>query len=112
MAYGSIIQPATVDTSGLTVSTEAATAGSASITAGETTGTASIPAGSRYVKIRVAGFVQTGDQEVDATINSTTWSVGRVAEFRAGFDRQNNEELLLPAFSINGNGGRVFYEYY
>jgi len=110
MANGNVFNPSSVSVDG--VSIDPAGEGSASVTRGETTGEVTIPAGQRYVRIRVAGFVQDNDTESDATINGSTWSVGSVEEFHAGYDRQNNEELLLPEFTINGNGGRVFYSYY
>ncbi len=81
------------------------------VTRNETIGEVTIPAGALWVRIRVAGAIQDGDNEADATINGTTWSVGSVEEFHAQFDRVNNKYKPLPAFEINGNGGRVFYAY-
>lgn len=109
MAFISSNLPASIGD--VTVDIEAPTEGALAITTSETTGAFSISAGARWVQIRNAGFVQDGDAEADATIQGQSWSPGREERWEAVLDQANNELLLLPAITGNGNGARLFITY-
>lgn len=105
------IPPASITTGEITVDVTPPIDGAAAIVTGEITGTITIPAGCYWIRIRNAGFVQTGDVEGEATINGGNWSVGREELFTATLDEVAQVYKKLPAIAINGNGSRVFYSY-
>jgi hypothetical protein len=111
MAYIQSSLPATLSVEEVTVEITPPTESSLSITTIETTGAISVPAGARWAQIRNAGFVQDGDDEANATIQGQSWSPGREERWEAFLDQANNELLLLPAITGNGNGSRVFITY-
>jgi len=101
--------PASITTGNISITPP--TAGTTTITSLEATGSFTIPAGCYWVRIRNAGFVQDGDLEVSATINGSSWSVGREELYTSTLDEVANVYKKLPAFTGNGNGSRVFYSY-
>lgn len=106
------VPPASV--SGVTVEIAPPEEETATIEKIEETGAFSIPAGQRYVKIYNAGITQDGDIEADATVNwaSSTedLSVGDQWYFKT--EPQTDKVFLSPAITGNGNGSRVFIEYW
>lgn len=84
----------------------------AAATIGNTTGSASIPAGALKVLIYFFGFFQSGDDgEAVGTINGQNWPNGVPYEAQAIYDPANEQYKPLPAYTIEGNGARVFYHY-
>ncbi len=81
------------------------------ITTLETTGSFNIPEKTIWVKIKNAGFVQTGDDEVEATVNGQSWSPGREEEWKSFVDPSTGKTFKLPAITGNGNGARLFITY-
>lgn len=100
--------------SGITVEIAPPTEETATIIKSEETGAFSIPAGQRYIRIYNAGIVKDGDQEADATVNwaaqSENISVGDDWSFKT--EPQTDKVFLSPAVTGNGNGSRVFIEYW
>lgn len=71
-----------------------------------------IPAGQRYVKIYNAGAIFPGDIEEDMTVNGTDYPVGFTLYFNQIYKEDEQKVLTSPEYEIDGNGSRVFYEYY
>jgi hypothetical protein len=95
----------------VTITVDPSTAGTTNITSIETTGSFSVPAGCYWVRIGNKGFIQDGDLETQATVNSVSWSVGHEELFEATYDQVTKILKKLPAFTGNGNGSRVFISY-
>lgn len=103
--------PASITTGAINVGLKPDDPASQSIITGETTTTFTIPAGTSWVKIRNAGFVQQGDLEAIIQVNGSDWSVGREEVFECKRDTVLQLLKLNPSFAIVANGSRVFYSY-
>jgi len=106
------IPKATIDVGEITVELTPPTPGTGTVTQLETTSSFSIPAGQRYVEIYVAGAVQSGDLEVNATIQGQSISIGNTYKYTQTLDAVNNVLELSPAITGNGNGTRLFIKYW
>jgi len=84
----------------------------ATLTKGNTTGSVTIPAGALKVMIYPFGFFSSGDDgEAITTIDGENWPNGVPYEVEAILNPNTQEYKRLPAITLNGNGGRVFYQY-
>ncbi|HMN89083.1 MAG TPA: hypothetical protein PKD70_06270 [Saprospiraceae bacterium] len=106
------IAPSALTLSGVTVEITPPDAGTATVTQIETTGAFSIPAGQRFVDIYIAGAVQPGDLETNATIQGQSLSVGNRYQYEQTLDAVNNILELSPAITGDGNGGRLFIKFW
>ena len=111
MSLAILIPSPTISTGDITVDITPPVAGTLVVTTLETTGAFAIPAGCLWVNIRNAGFVQDGDLEEEATVDGSSWSVGREEKFEAFLDQVLGVYKRLPAIAGNGNGSRVFIAY-
>ncbi|MEM6378675.1 MAG: hypothetical protein AAF705_10685 [Bacteroidota bacterium] len=111
MGRSEVLKKANIATGDISVGITPPNAATATVVIKNFTGEDTIPAGCLKVFIYPMGFHKDGDQPVSALINGEEWPVGLPYEVEAKLDENSREYKRLPAYTIDGQGGRVFLHY-